>query len=446
MTPPPEESRAAAPRPELRPVAPAEPPTAEPEPPAPPRRRAPAKKKPAAPRRTAKGKTRGKARGAFADVPPLVQAVPDPFPARSRPRHWGALAAFVLLVALPFFASVWYLWARAADQYHSEVAFSIRSEEATSAAAGLLGALTQIGSGTASDADVLFEYVRSQQIVAAIDAELDLRAIYNRATGDPVFTLGDDPSIEALLARWQRMVEVSYDSNAGIIHVRANAFTPEDAQAIAAAILARSGELVNRLADQAREDAVRFAREELAEAEDAVRAVRQRLADFRRENRIVDPSADAAGQMGLLNALQSELAQALVERDVLLSYADARDQRVLQANRRIDAIGERIEAERASLGIAGATGTLPEVVGRYEELLVDLEFANTAYTQALAGLSAARAEARRQSRYLAPHVEPTLSTRSLYPRRALLAGLTGLFLLLAWGVVMLVFYNVRDTR
>ena len=74
------------------------------------------------------------------------------------------------------------------------------------------------------------------------------------------------------------------------------------------------------------------------------------------------------------------------------------------------------------------------MVGRYEELAVDLEFANTAYTQALAGLAAARAEARRQSRYLAPHVRPTLATTALYPRRALLAGLTGLFLLLGWGV------------
>ena len=132
-------------------------------------------------------------------MPPPVQAVPDPAPARARPRHWGLLAAFALLVVLPFLAATAYLYARAADQYHSEVAFSIRSEEATSAAAGLLGALTQIGSGSASDADILFEYVRSQQIVAAIDAELDLRAIYNRAQGDPVFTLGDDPSIEALV-------------------------------------------------------------------------------------------------------------------------------------------------------------------------------------------------------------------------------------------------------
>jgi capsular polysaccharide transport system permease protein len=424
MTPPPEDSRAgAAPRPGLRSVAPQ-------------REPAPAEMPPPA------------ARPAPEELAP-PESVPAPPPARAKPRHWGLLASFALIVLLPLAASVYYLYARAADQYHSEVAFSIRSEESTAAAAaGLIGALTQVGTGTASDPNILFEFIDSQEIVEEIDAAIDLRAIYNRPTRDPVFTLGPDSSIEALLAEWRRMVEVSYESTAGIIHVRANAFTPEDARTIANAILTRSDDLVNRLSDQAREDAVRFAREELAEAEANLRTVRQRLADFRRTNRIVDPSADAAGQMGLLNALQTELAQALVDRDVLLSYAETSDPRVIQVNRRIDAIGERIEAERASLGItaAGGTGSLPEVLGAYEELQVDMEFANTAYTQALAGLAGARAEARRQSRYLAPHIQPTLAESALYPRRALLAGLTGLFLLLGWGIALLVYYNVRDSR
>jgi capsular polysaccharide transport system permease protein len=89
---------------------------------------------------------------------------------------------------------------------------------------------------------------------------------------------------------------------------------------------------------------------------------------------------------------------------------------------------------------------MPEVVGTYEALRVDLEFASSAYTQALANLALARAEARRQSRYLAPHVEPTQAERALYPRRALLSGLTALFLMLGWGVLTLVYYNVRDSR
>ena len=122
---------------------------------------------------------------------------------------------------------------------------------------------------------------------------------------------------------------------------------------------------------------------------------------------MVDPQADVEGQMGLLTALQEELAKALVERDMLLTYAEPADQRVQQANRRITAISDRIEDERTTLGAPGNAGKLPEVVGDFEALQVDLEFASQAYTQALANLALARAEARRQSRYLAAHVEPT---------------------------------------
>jgi capsular polysaccharide transport system permease protein len=242
------------------------------------------------------------------------------------------------------------------------------------------------------------------------------------------------------------MVDVRYEARSGIIHVRANAFTPEDAGAVTRAILAESTALVNRLSDRAREDAIRYAREDLTEAEAHLHTLRQRLTEFRRTNRLVDPAADAEGQVGLLNALQRELAQALVERDMLLSYAGDADQRVIQVNRRIDAITGRIEAERQNLGVARVEGTLPEIIGAYEEQLVDLEFASSAYTQALANLAAARADARRQSRYLAPHIEPTRAETALYPQRSMIAGLTGLFLLLGWGVLLLVYYNVRDNR
>jgi capsular polysaccharide transport system permease protein len=379
---------------------------------------------------------------------PRPQPVPPPRtkPARSRPRHHALLASFLLLVLLPLGATIGYLWGRAAPEYHSETAFSIRSEEVGSAAAGLLGAITQIGSGSASDTDILYDFIRSQEIVERVDARLDLRTIWNRAENDPVFTLGDDTSTEALLEHWRRMVEVNLESSEGILNVTAFAFTPDDARAITREILAESDALVNTLSETAREDAVSFARAELAEVEGRLRGLRQDMADFRREHRMIDPSGDVAGQAGLLNALQGELAQALVERDMLLSYADPADQRVVQAERRIAAIEKRIEAERSSLQAGGTTSALPEVVGAYEELRVDLEFASTAYTQAMAGLAAAQAEASRQSRYLVPHVQPTLAETPLYPRRVLIAGMAGLFLFLGWSVLMLVYYNVRDNR
>jgi capsular polysaccharide transport system permease protein len=404
---------------------------------------APAKPKPAPARRPPPKPVPPQPAPREAHVPP-----PAALPARFRFRHAALGLSFVLAVLVPLAATVFYLYARAADQYHSEVAFSVRSAEVgASAADGLLGALTMVGSGSASDTDVLFDFIRSQEIVAAVDARLDLRAVYNRAAPrDFVFTLGEDPSIEALTAHWGRMVKVDLDSHGGIIHVRANAFTPEDATAIAGAILEESSALVNRLSEQAREDAIGFARQDLAEAEANLRGLRARLAEFRRDNRIVDPTADVAGQMGLLSALQGELAEAMVERDQLLSFVGPDDQRVVQAERRIEAIGKRIEAERGTLAAEGSDPALADVVGAFEELKVDLEFASTAYTQALAAVTAARAEARRQSRYLAPHVAPTLAEAPLYPRRALLSGLALLFLCLGWGILALVYYNVRDSR
>ena len=378
-----------------------------------------------------------------------VQAGQRPAPPRSilRLRHYAALASFLLVVLLPLAATVLYLYVRAEDEYHSDVSFSIRSEEPGAAAAGILGAIAGFsGSGSAAEPDILFEYIRSQEIVAVIDEEIDLRAIYNRKPEDWAFSLGEGATIEDLLGHWRRMVDVSYENHSGIIQVRATAFTPEDARAITRAILEKSTELVNRLAEQARADGIRYARIDLDEAEAHLRGLREELASFRREHQMVDPQADVEGQMGLLAALQEELARALVERDMLLTYAEPADQRVQQANRRITAVSDRIEKERTTLGAPGTDGKLPEVVGNFEALKVDLEFASQAYTQALANLALARAEARRQSRYLAAHVEPTIAESSLYPRRALLSGLTGLFLLLGWGVVMLVYYNVRDSR
>lgn len=379
------------------------------------------------------------------EIAATVADQPEVRPARAERRHLLLALSFLLVVILPFLAVAAYLYARAADQYHSSVAFSIRSEDAGGGASGILGALTSIGSTSASDTDILFEFIRSQRIVEEINRDIDLRAIYNRAPGDVWFALGDDPSIEALHGEWLRMVDVSLGS-AGIVEVTAKAFDPEDARRIAEAVLAHSSALVNRLSEQARGDAIKFATGELELAEANLKDMRQRMNDFRREHRLVDPTADVAGQAGLLNALQAQLAQALVDRDMLSTYAAEGDQRMIQANRRIDAITERIDSERGTLGVEGVAGSLPDVLSSYEELRVDLEFANAAYTQALAGLAAARAEAGRQSRYLAPHIQPTLAETSLYPRRAMLSGLALLFLALGWGVAMLVYYNVRDNR
>ena len=217
---------------------------------------------------------------------------------------------------------------------------------------------------------------------------------------------------------------------------------------ITAAVLAQSGAMINALSSAAQQDSTRFASEELAKAAQTVRQARNRLKQYRRQQRIVDPVADLQGQMGLLNRLQSQLATALIDLDLLTETTRSNDPRLLQGQRRIAAINARISSERQRLG----TGTGPqqasfaEIVGQFETLQADLEFAENAWIAARAASDLAQADARRQSRYLAAYIQPTLAETAQYPRRATRLLVMAFFLAGLWSCGVLIFYSLRDRR
>ena len=99
-------------------------------------------------------------------------------------------------------------------------------------------------------------------------------------------------------------------------------------------------------------DATRYAKEELEREQDRLKAARQALTTFRTRTRIVDPTADIQGQMGLLNSLQTKLADAIIERELLLIQTSSEtDPRVVQAQNKIDVIEAQIDEERQRFGV-----------------------------------------------------------------------------------------------
>ncbi|MEE8455181.1 MAG: hypothetical protein V3R90_10595 [Limibaculum sp.] len=372
-------------------------------------------------------------------------------PARPRRRHWLIAVSFLLAVILPTLIAAAYLTWTAADRYGSRLAFSIRSNQAA-APLEILGAVTQLGnSSVLTDGQVLYDFIQSQQIVETVRARLPLEAYYNRVPRDWVFSLGEDQPVEDLVDYWNRMVDVSLDPVIGILTVEARAFAPGEARAIATEILAASADLVNRLADTAREDAVRYAAVELAGAEARLREIRVRLREFRNIEQEVDPSQNARVAIALVAGLEQELSQARVQLDLLRGALDDSAPRIVLLNRRVDSLQARIAAERTRLGTGSALDDdgrrpLSQVVGDFEELVVDREFAEQSYTLALATYQQAEAEARRRHRYLAAHIEPTLSEDPEYPDRPLLTAAIFLLALAAWSILVLAGYNIRDRR
>ena len=372
-------------------------------------------------------------------------------PARMRKRHWGILASLVLLVIAPFAAVTYYLYWVSVDQYASGTGFTVRQNEAGAATDVLGGLAAFTGGGGQADADILFEFIASQEIVQRLDAQLDLVAHYSAPyADDPAFALSPDATIEGLVDHWQRIVRISYSQSSGLIELRVLAFDPQMARDIARAIITESQALVNGLNGTARADAMRFAEQDLDAALTRLRTAREALTEFRTRTQIVDPESDLQGRMGVLNNLQQQLAESLVENDLLSeNTGNPNDPRLRQSAQRIDVIRERILRERENFTSADVqVGGMdyPTLIAEFEGLVVDREYAQESYRAALAGLDLARTNTTRQSRYLAVYIQPTLPEMAEFPRRDAILGLAGLFLVLGWSILALVYYSIRDRQ
>ena len=387
--------------------------------------------------------------GAWAAALAEVQVRPLVSPARMQPRHRGLVLTLLLVVALPLLLTAAYLWVLAQDQYASKVGFTVRQEETASAGAvaGGLAQMLGVGSSSGSNARVLYEYIQSQDLVARVDGDVGLVAHYARNwPHDPLFSLWPDATIEDLTRFWSRMVRISYDEGSGLIEVEVRAHDPAFARSVATQLVAESQAMINQLNDTARRDAMAWAQQDLDQSVARLRAAREALTSFRATTQIVDPAADIQGRMGILTSLQEQLAQALVDLD-LLTGIDEGDPRRRQLQRRIEVIRERIAQERQSFAAQDVTISetdYPTLIARYESLLVDQEVAEATYRAAQAALDAARSRAERQTLYLATYIRPTLAQKSEYPDRPVLLGLVGFFLLMLWSVLALVYYSLRD--
>ena len=368
-------------------------------------------------------------------------------PARLKGRHFGVLISFAVAVILPTIVSAFYLFVIASDQFSSRVSFSIRSEEFANPLEAL-GALGQISTGTSSDASILNEFLRSQKLIEDLVNTIPLVEIYSRPEGDYLFSFNPDRPIEDLLRFWNRTNKISYNANTGLINFEAVAFSPEDAHTVASAVLEVSSNLVDLLSNVAREDTTRHAAYELDQAGQRLTEIRKELRELRIKEQVVDPSADLGIQMGVLTALQQQLANVLIEHDLLLGSTRPDDPRIATSQARIDAIQSRITQEREKLGDSSHSGQsdLSTVVGEYEVLLADREFAEQAFAAARATYDTAQAEARRKSRYLVAHVPPTLAESSQYPKRFQILFLAFCACTMVWLVGVLTIYAMADRR
>lgn len=367
------------------------------------------------------------------------------------PRHKIIATAFVFMVAIPTISSGLYQYIIANNQYDSSSSFSIRSIESNQAT-DLLGMFSGVsGSSTASDSFVVLDYITSPSMVEAIDEKFGLSKIYGRRGADFYYALANDMPIEDKVEYWKGMVDVNYDHTSGIINLRVKAFDAVTAQAITAFVIEKSEKLINELSQKSRDEVLRASREEVKLAEVRLVELRRALQNYRGTTQEADPVESAKLASQIIATLDGQLVQLNTDLSTALSQMDSDTPRIRVLKSRIASLEKQIAVERQRIGSGDAktnqTQEASNVSGRifqYETLETEREFAERAYTSALASLERARINADGQQRYMATFIKPTLSQLAQYPTRLLNVLLVFLGSVFAWSVIVMGYYNIRD--
>lgn len=388
-----------------------------------------------------------------------TQAEPLRLPARKARLSAGFWLSLLLMVVLPTAAGAAYYLYFAADQYVSEFRFAVKSSNASasSATTDLVGAaLGQSARLSAfSDNFIVADYITSREAVGDLLKTVDLRAIYSSPGADYLSRLDPTVPVEKLVAYWQNRVDASFDVSTGISIVQVRAFTPEDSLRVAKALIGASESLVNRIAERAREDAVRFAERDVKNAEDRLREVTAKLRQFRNVQQTPDLSTSASGTLGLSLQLRTNLAQMEAQLTSLSTHMapDAPTIKVLKNN--IAATRDQLGKIEGELGAGAAPAGNPNSQGPnsegyaatlsdYEDIRLEMQFAQQSYQNMLTALDQVRSSAMSDRTYLMPYVEPSLAEFPLYPERVEDVFIVFLIAGVAWAITMLTVYAVRD--
>ncbi|MGR8933302.1 MAG: hypothetical protein ACU837_02800 [Gammaproteobacteria bacterium] len=355
---------------------------------------------------------------------------------------------FRFLVLYPIIVGAIYFTFVASDQYITTVRFSVDSNEGNKQQSDMLAAMTGIPgqSGSIKDVFIVKAFIESQAAIEQTQKYFDIKKIYATPIADWISRLSSDASKEDILEYWQDMVHVEIDALAGIADLSIAAFTPQQAVLIADSLLNVSEQLVNDLSEQARQDTLQIAQDEVARSEQRLSTARHAVREFRDREKSIDPEQSATAKLTVVTQLEGELAKAEAQLNDLTVSMNRNTPKVRAAQNLVDALRAQIRKERARWAKTTPDDkkNVSQLVYDYEQLLTEQGFAETAHESALGSLEQARVDASKKHKYLMVIARPYLPEESLKPKRikAILTLIIGCFMM--WGIVSLIIAAVKD--
>ena len=376
---------------------------------------------------------------------PMIETLQNrPAPAKSRIARLFANRLFLFTTFIPTLLTTIYFGLIASDVYISESRFVVRSPERQTASP--LGLMLK-GAGftrAEDDAYAVQDFILSRDALKALDSELAIKDAFSSSKIDRLSRFGGlswDKSFEAFHLYYQKRVGIQLDPTSSITTLTTRAYSAEHAFAINQRLVELAEELVNNINARGRQDMIRFAAEEVADARKKATAAGLALARYRDTQGVIDPEKQSAIGLQQAAKLQEELVATRSQLAQLERLASSNPQLPI-LRQRVQLIEQELQAESAR--VTGGKRSLAGKTAEYQRLALEKEFADKLLASSLNTMELARNEAQRKQLYLERVVQPSKPDEAMEPGRAKAVLAVFVLGLMAWGILSMLIAGIKD--
>ncbi|WP_158744201.1 capsule biosynthesis protein [Acidisphaera sp. L21] len=328
----------------------------------------------------------------------------------------------------------------------SEAKFVVRGPAAQSQG-NLSSLLASTGlSHAEEDTYAVQDYITSRDALTELVKTQDVGSVFLRPEADfwsrfPRFSF--HRTFEHFYQYYQNHVEVLLDSSTGVSTLTVRTFRPDDSERVASALLVSAENLINRMNERQRENAMGDARKEVGVAEARVQQVAKEIAEFRNREALLDPTKQSVPMLAGINELQTMLSRTNLQLSQVTT-STPRSPLISDLRRRAEALQGQITDARSK--ITGTDASLVPKITAFDMLELQRQFADKQLASATSSLEAERLQSERQQLYLETIVRPNVSDYPAYPKR--LASIAVVFACLCGAFIgaTLVISGAREHR
>ena len=348
---------------------------------------------------------------------------------------------FIILAAI-----ITYIWVFAQDRFVTSASYKIIRQNPGSGESGFaqLG-LTGITDTGSSDSQIAIGYVNSVDLLISLEQKFNLREHYASPQKDTVFRLEKDAPLEKRLKFYRNRIYSHYDKETGLTMLTVDTFDPQLSKNIADAVLKKTETFINALNKNVADQLLAFIHGELERSETQVREATLELLELQNTHNLVAPdetiTATLKGVEELrMQRLRTETTLASLQRD------SPDSPRIETLNSRLHSLDEQITVESAKIS-GPEQDQLNQILARYKELEIKLEFANNLRLGSESLFEKHRVDAMSNSRFISVIQHPFLPEDVGYPERpyatATILGLGILLFLILRVLVHSIYERVR---